>query len=1129
MKDNNRDGEGCSTGTLQNWKYDEKSIKSSLIELIVLAELPFKFVEHPEFIKYSKNLQPKYNLPSRHTISRDVAKFYLEEKEKPVKFLGNPNHTIHLTIDTWTSTCQKINYMVITAHFIDDYWVMHKRVINFKRINSHRGKDIGRVLLKCINGWGIKNVMTITVDNITSNDRALKYLIEHLPSMYDNGKHFHIRCMAHIINLVVKDGLKVHATKVETIGLAVKYIISSSKQIEKFKGCIKNTCDSNRFLIAECPMRWNSTYDMLKSAIDLQDAFYNYSMKNASFSRDLNAIPHRTDFDVCQKVCNFLEKLEKTELVSTQTSPVGHLFYSEILDINKHLREWELVPKFDKMVSKMRLKYDKHLMENGCIPEENEDEVDTPMEFLTDIEKEDKVKELVYEVETNMGVLFALYNEKYGTKLTNNSSDVQKSSSTQSSNTTRRRGNTFLNSFKSQNPSRSSGVEDELKKYLKEPILELDDEEDFDILSWWKLVIEVTKHPQWPPTRGRVVSKTYDDFFPLIRRLTLDAPLTIFYNNPSVPMTVGLKSVGNDEQLNDFVQALFENDCRLNMYTEHQGYDVLEMVQDDNLCEDKSDSDFEDVEKNESLEDLKDVINLKTEGEDNVVILKLATDDHWLNKLVGKGKFVGEMENPTPDLHDRFMVEENDHDEKYKDPKYKLWYMQNDSLKLLVKCGRDVDAGKCAGKRGKKQQPKDQIVPTKYAGNKGKEQLGVKGKEKVGEKGKEPSYGLAGWVAHHYAREIIDNPWISYKYMQNSIREKFLINEHVELIDMEVLKETLRAEREEKAMVEEILRKQFKYSEQEKQEPNPIPLVIPNSEDIPTHESHVVKKTTEKRRRLGGRPEEEPEEEPEEQEQEEMEIDDEIDDAELIFPYEAPDSPRPPPPEFPSSIHVRGRSPSAAPVAYDLEDPMPSYIRRDIDSLDGRVRVLARQMGTREAEKALAQSRDRVLHIRLDVIDFDRGVVEHRDDKIENVVVTLDDRVRKLEQYGVGEENQRLKKKLKSKEMSETFLRWDRARVERDFYEMRAWAYGFYHEMFRVRAVREERPSEAVDVLATFRETPPPEPRGSPRDSQIMPPRRMSNTAIEQLINERVAKDLADDRAARENAEGPAKGAGGPT
>nr|GFB83941.1 zinc finger BED domain-containing protein RICESLEEPER 2 [Tanacetum cinerariifolium] len=126
-------------------------------------------------------------------------------------------------------------------------------------------------------------------------------------------------------------------------------------------------------------------------------------------------------------------------------------------------------------------------MENDCIPEENEDEENTPIMFLTDSEKEDKIKDLVYEVETKMEVLFALYNEKYGTKLTHNSSDVKKTSSTQSCNTTRRHGITFLNSFKSQNSSRSSEVDDELKKYLKEPPLELDGEEDFDILLWWKL------------------------------------------------------------------------------------------------------------------------------------------------------------------------------------------------------------------------------------------------------------------------------------------------------------------------------------------------------------------------------------------------------------------------------------------------------------------------------------------------------------------------------------------------------------------------------------------------------------------------------------------------------------------
>nr|GEY45523.1 uncharacterized protein [Tanacetum cinerariifolium] len=69
----------------------------------------------------------------------------------------------------------------------------------------------------------------------------------------------------------------------------------------------------------------------------------------------------------------------------------------------------------------------------------------------------------------------------------------------------------------------------------------------------------------------------------------------------------GLRPICNDEQLNDFVQALFENDCHLDMYTEHQGYDVLEMINDDRNCKDKSDSDFEDVEKGDNLDDVKDI------------------------------------------------------------------------------------------------------------------------------------------------------------------------------------------------------------------------------------------------------------------------------------------------------------------------------------------------------------------------------------------------------------------------------------------------------------------------------------------------------------------------------------------
>ncbi|GJZ01288.1 zinc finger BED domain-containing protein RICESLEEPER 2 [Tanacetum coccineum] len=323
---------GTNSGTLETWKYDEKVIKESLIKLIVLAELPFKFVEHPAFIKFSSDMQPRFNMPSRFKIARDISKFYLEERKSLFNFLSKDSTTVHLTTDAWTSSCKRMNFMVLTTHFIDDDWVMHKRIINFRPIHSHRGVDIGRALLECITGWGIKNVMTVTVDNIASNDKALEYLVENLPTKYDNGKHFHIRCMAHILNLIVKDGLKTYKKEVDTIALAVKYIKHSSQRVTNFKESVENATDSKKFLISECPTRWNSTHDMLKTAIELKDAFFYYDFNNSCFARDLEETPKRADFEVCRKV----------------------------LDIDKHLREWQANAHFKDMIVDMRKKYDKY-------------------------------------------------------------------------------------------------------------------------------------------------------------------------------------------------------------------------------------------------------------------------------------------------------------------------------------------------------------------------------------------------------------------------------------------------------------------------------------------------------------------------------------------------------------------------------------------------------------------------------------------------------------------------------------------------------------------------------------------------------------------------------------------------
>ena len=239
--------------------------------------------------------------------------------------------------------------------------------------------------------------------------------------------------------------------------------------------------------------------------------------------------------------------------------------------------------------------------------------------------------------------------------------------------------------------------------------------------------------------------------------------------------------------------------------------------------------------------------------------------------------------------------------------------------------------------------------------------------------------------------------------------------------------------------------------------------------------------------------------------------DEEMNEPELIYPYAAPGSPYPPsspdtpsdsepkPEEvatvgtitqvpltgrrFPRSIHERGGSSSAAPITYELEDLVPGTMRRIIDSLYGKVMVLERQMMVRETEGECSLSRDKLVHKRMDLLDFDLGVVEHQQDETKREVNVLGKHVRELDDVGVRAENKKLKHELGDVRLSRTFDRMKNERLERDLYELRCWTYAHWGEMIRLRYVK-ERSYVATNVLAVYGETPPPKPNESPRDPQ---------------------------------------------
>ena len=49
-----------------------------LVEMIILDELPFRFVENQGFIRSCNVFQPNFNIPSHFTVAKDVSRIYFE-------------------------------------------------------------------------------------------------------------------------------------------------------------------------------------------------------------------------------------------------------------------------------------------------------------------------------------------------------------------------------------------------------------------------------------------------------------------------------------------------------------------------------------------------------------------------------------------------------------------------------------------------------------------------------------------------------------------------------------------------------------------------------------------------------------------------------------------------------------------------------------------------------------------------------------------------------------------------------------------------------------------------------------------------------------------------------------------
>ncbi|KAG6413353.1 hypothetical protein SASPL_126062 [Salvia splendens] len=176
-----------------------------------------------------------------------------------------------------------------------------------------------------------------------------------------------IRCCAHILNLIVQEGLKVAYDAIEKIRGSVKYVKASEGRLMKFKECAqKFGVEFTSSLCLDVPTRWNSTYLMLCSGIKYRHVFDKLRFEDLNYTQ----CPTEEEWVRGEVICRFLKPFYNiTTLISGSSYPTSNLYFMEIWKIasllNKMSEYQDAVVK--SMALKMKLKFDKYWKEHSEI------------------------------------------------------------------------------------------------------------------------------------------------------------------------------------------------------------------------------------------------------------------------------------------------------------------------------------------------------------------------------------------------------------------------------------------------------------------------------------------------------------------------------------------------------------------------------------------------------------------------------------------------------------------------------------------------------------------------------------------------------------------------------------------
>ncbi|CAA7020907.1 unnamed protein product [Microthlaspi erraticum] len=359
-------------GKTKKLKIDQTVVREMFSKVIIRHDLPFAIVEYEEVRRFLQYLNRDYKLYSRNTAAMDVVKTWESEKKKLKLDLENIPSRICLTSDCWTAISGE-GYISLTAHYVDEKWNLNSKILLFCDMPPpHTGDALASKIYECLKEWGIEEkiftltldnaskIFTLTLDNASANDTMQDILKERL-NLDDNllcgGEFFHVRCSAHILNLIVQDGLKIISGALAKIRDSVKYVKASRARGIAFQQCVEG--DDEVVLSMDVQTRWNSTFLMLERALNYQRAFNRLKVVDKLYKN----CPSDEEWGRASKICDILRPFYKiTTLMSGTSYSTSNLYFGHVWKIERLLRQNSNNDDnlIQEMASKMQIKFDKY-------------------------------------------------------------------------------------------------------------------------------------------------------------------------------------------------------------------------------------------------------------------------------------------------------------------------------------------------------------------------------------------------------------------------------------------------------------------------------------------------------------------------------------------------------------------------------------------------------------------------------------------------------------------------------------------------------------------------------------------------------------------------------------------------